>query len=236
MGYVWFLYCFLLATTYFNNKLVILYCMKKSNLFLFGIILLSFIISFLAYPNMPDSMVSHWGIDNVPNGFMPKLFGLFLMPVLSVFIVGLFFLIPKIDPKKRNIKKFRKQYDLFIFVFVFFMLYIHLLVIFWNFGAVFSMIQFLSPAFAVLFYYLGILMSKAEQNWFIGIRTPWTLSSKEVWRKTHDKASTLFKIIGVLSFLGVLLPGLALFLLLVPVLFSVVFLFVYSFFEFKKLK
>ncbi|MBR9679199.1 MAG: DUF1648 domain-containing protein [Nanoarchaeota archaeon] len=208
--------------------------MKKINLLLMSVISLSVMVSVLVYPNMPDSMVSHWSIGGVPNGFMPKIAGLFLMPVISVFITGLFLLIPKIDPKKKNIKKFRKQYDLFIFIIIFFMLYIHLLVILWNLGAVFSIIQFLSPAFAVLFYYIGILFSKAKQNWFIGIRTPWTLSSKRVWDKTHRKGSFLFKVVGVLSIFGVFFSDFALFFLLVPVLFSVVFLFIYSYFEFKR--
>ena len=138
-----------------------------NNIVLFGVVLFSFVVSFIVYPFMPDVMVSHWGLGGVPNGFLPKLVGLFLMPFVSVLIVGLFFLIPRIDPKKRNIVKFRREYDFFVFVLVFFLFYIHFLVILWNLGACFSMVQLLSPALAVLFYYIGVLFGqkKEEKRW-----------------------------------------------------------------------
>lgn len=98
------------------------------------------------------------------------------------------------------------------------------------------MIQVLSPAFAVLFYYAGILMSHAKQNWFVGIRTPWTMSNELVWNKTHKIGGKLFKLTGLISLLSLILPDLSIFFILVPILFTTVFVFVYSYIEYQKLK
>jgi uncharacterized membrane protein len=115
-----------------------------------------------------------------------------------------------------------------------FMFYLNLLVIFWNLGAQFSMNRFLPPAFAILFFFAGVLIENSKRNWFIGIRTPWTLSSDFVWDKTHKVGGKLFKASALISLLGVIFPDYAMWLLLVPVIFSSVYVFVYSYVEFKK--
>ena len=92
----------------------------------------------------------------------------------------------------------------------------------------------LSPAFAILFYYCGVLIEHSKRNWFIGIRTPWTMSSEKVWDKTHARGGKLFKIAGFIALLGIILPEQAIFLFLGAVLVFVAYLFVYSYVEYKK--
>jgi len=94
--------------------------------------------------------------------------------------------------------------------------------------------QALSPAFAILLYYSGTLTEKAKQNWFVGIRTPWTLSSEKVWQKTHKIGGKLFKICGIIALLGFFFPDLAFLFILVPLLSVCVYTIVYSYFEYKK--
>ena len=96
------------------------------------------------------------------------------------------------------------------------------------------MSQALSPAFGMLFYYLGILTQNAKRNWFIGIRTPWTLSSDVVWDKTHRIGGKLFKAAGIIALLGALIPQYAIFFILVPVISIVAFSFVYSYVEYSR--
>ena len=109
--------------------------------------------------------------------------------------------IPKIDPLKENIAKFRPYFDLFILLLFGFLFYLYLLTIAWNLGYRFNIIQLMAPAFGLLIYYAGVLIENSKQNWFIGIRTPWTLSSEKVWNKTNRQAGKLFKAAGVLSLL-----------------------------------
>jgi len=185
---------------------------------------------------MPERMASHWNSQGEVDGYLSKFWGLFLMPIVSLAIFLLFLLIPRIDPLKKNIEKFRKYFDWFIVLIIIFLLYIYSLTIFWNLGYRFDMGQMMMPALGILFIYIGTLLKQAKRNWFIGIRTPWTLSSDAVWDKTHQLGSKLFKLAGIIALLGIFIPNYALWLVLVPVIAFSLYLMIYSYFEYKKVK
>lgn len=199
------------------------------------IILLSFAIGIYLYPQMPEKMASHWNIKGEVDNYISKFWGLFLMPFISLGLFLLFILIPRIDPLKANIEKFRKHFDAFVVLVILFLFYLYLLTIFWNFGVRFKMSQFLAPAFGILFYYCGILIENAKRNWFVGIRTPWTLSNEKVWEKTHKIGGKLFKIVGIITVLGVFFPNYTFFFVLIPVILVAVYTIIYSYFEYKKI-
>lgn len=200
-----------------------------------GLIAISFLFGIYFYNQMPDEMASHWDFQGNVNGYMPKAFGLFLMPVISLGMLLLFIYIPKIDPLKQNIRKFRKYYDGFILVLIAFLFYLDVLFIVWNLGFMFNLAQMLAPAFGILIYYIGILTENAERNWFIGIRTPWTLSDDRVWKSTHKIGGKLLKASGIISFFGVLLPKYGILFVLAPVIAVVVYAFFYSYFKYQKI-
>jgi uncharacterized membrane protein len=143
-------------------------------------------------------------------------------------------LIPRIDPLKSNIQQFRKHYDGFVVLIMVFLFYLYLLTIFWNSGFRFNIITFLSPALAILLYYSGILIENVKRNWFIGIRTPWTLSSDRVWERTHKIGGKLFKIAGIVALAAVFYETAAIFFILVPVIIVSIFTVVYSYIEYQK--
>jgi len=207
--------------------------MKKINILTLAIIIISFAIAFYFYPKMPDTVASHWNERGEVNGYMSKFWGLFLMPIISVIMFLFFLLIPKIDPLKENIDKFRKYFDNFILLIILFLFYIYLLTIFWNLDKRFDMGSFIVPPIGILFYYAGILVENAKRNWFIGIRTPWTLSSDNVWDKTHKLGGKLFKIGGIITVFGVFFPKYS-FYFIFPIFFVSIYLFIYSYLEHKK--
>jgi len=208
--------------------------LSKGRAIIAGILILTFAAAIVAYPYLPDRLASHWDASGEVNGYLPKIWALFIVPVISAALTPLFLLIPRIDPLRENIAKFMDAYEQFVIVILAFLLYVSLLTIFWNMGIRFSITQLLSPAFGALFYACGILISKAKRNWFIGIRTPWTLSSDRVWDKTHAIGGKLFRIAGILALIGIVLPGIAFILLLGPILLITVYLVVYSYLEFRK--
>jgi uncharacterized membrane protein len=185
---------------------------------------------------MPERMASHWNERGQVDDYMTKFWGLFLMPFISIGLFLLFILIPKIDPLKTNIEKFKKYYDTFIMSIILFLFYIYLLTILWNVGIKFDMVQFLTPALGILFYYCGVLIQNTKRNWFIGIRTPWTLSSERVWEKTHSIGGKLFKIAGIIAFLGILFRNYSLFFVLVPIILVAIYTVIYSYLEYQKEK
>jgi uncharacterized membrane protein len=200
------------------------------------IIVISFIIGIYFYPLMPEKMASHWNFQGQADGYASKEFGLFFFPVFLLAMVLILLFVPKIDPLKNNIEKFKDSYERFIALFSIFFVYIYCLTILWNIGISFNMNVLLMPALALLFYYMGVLLKQAKRNYFIGIRTPWTLSSDVVWDKTHDLGEKLFKLIGLFTLVSVFFPKYAFVFILIPIIIFPIYLVVYSYYEFKKQK
>jgi len=209
--------------------------LRKSEIISLLIIMISFIIGISFYSLLPDKVASHWNAKGEVDGYMSKFGGLFLMPVISLVLLLLFIIIPKIDPLKHNIEKFRKYFNGFIVLMMLFLFYLYILTILWNIGVRFNFVHLLVPIFSIFFYYCGILIQKAQRNWFIGIRTPWTLSNEQVWNKTHKIGGKLFKIAGIISLIGILLPEYALFFVICPVIIASLFPVIYSYFAYQKL-
>jgi uncharacterized membrane protein len=208
--------------------------MRKAELVILCIALLSIIIGIVAYPGMPAEMASHWGTHGEVNGYMSRFWGVFLLPIISVGMFILFMLLVRVDPLKQNLAEFRRHYDGFLLSIMLFLFYLYVLTLMWNIGVRFNMVQLLAPAFAVLFFYCGIVMDNAKRNWFLGIRTPWTMSSEYVWNKTHKLGAVLFKLCGILSLLGVLFWKYAIWFIIVPVIMVAIFTFFYSYYAYKK--
>ncbi len=185
----------------------------------------------LLWNRLPDQMASHWNINDEVDGYMSKFWGMFMMPLITLGMFALFLVIPAIDPLKANIAKFREAFNLFIVLIVAFMLYIHGLTLAWSLGYTnFRMSTSMLPAMGLLFIFIGYMLRKAKRNFFIGIRTPWTLSSDTVWDKTHQLGSILFIAAGALALVGSIIGGFTAFLLIfIPLIGSTIFLVVYSY-------
>ena len=151
-------------------------------------------------------------------------------------LVVLLTVVPSIDPLKANIAQFRRYYDRFILVFALFMLLVHLQVILWNLGIQISPNLVLPIGIALLFFYLGAMMRHVKRNFFIGIRTPWTLSSDAVWEKTHQLGGRLFQAAGVLALLGAFFPSFAWLFVLAPAIVAALASMVYSYVVYRQLE
>jgi len=194
-----------------------------------------FILAGAFYPFMPELMTSHWNAKGEADGMMSRFWGLFLFPLVSLGITVLLLAIPKIDPLKANIQKFKSYYYGFIISFLVYFLYIYILTLVWNLGWKFNFSQMIIPAVGILMFIVGVLTSKAKRNFFIGIRTPWTLSSDEVWNRTHRLGGIMFKIAGIVILLLSFVSEIAIYVLLGLALGITVWLIVYSYILFRRL-
>jgi len=200
------------------------------------LILLAFAESFWAYSRLPEKVATHWDAAGQVNGYMGRFGGAFFLPLLLLGLFIVFLIIPAIDPKKQNISKFRNSYELFIAIFVVFLTYVHSLSLAYNLGFEFNLTRAMIPALGILFFSIGFIIEKAKPNWFIGIRTPWTLSNETVWEKTHRLGGFLYKISGVITLLGILLPpATSFFFVIGPIILSSICLLIYSYLEYKKI-
>jgi len=207
---------------------------RKGEIIIVGIALLSFAIGVYYYPQMPEQMASHWNAKGLVDDYLPRFWGLFLIPITLVGLALLFMAIPRIDPLRENIEKFRKYYDGFVILFMMFMVFVYFQTILWSIGIEISPNAFLPIAAGLLFVGAGILVENTRRNWFVGIRTPWTLSSDEVWDKTHRMGGNLFKIAGVIAIVGILFQSYAVYFVLIPALLVAVYTVVYSYLEYRK--
>ena len=205
--------------------------MRKAEWIVLAIVIISFILGFMLYDRMPAQMAAHWNVSGEVDGFMSRFWGLFFGPIILAGLFLLFLAIPRTDPLKHNIEFFRTHFDRFMILLLVFLLYLYLLTIAWNLGRRFVMIRFLAPGFAILFFFCGVLLERTKRNMFIGIRTPWTLTSDRVWDKTHRLGGTLFKIAGVLSLGGIVLSSHAIWFVLAPVLLAALAVTAYSYRE-----
>jgi uncharacterized membrane protein len=195
------------------------------------LIAVTIIAGIALWNQLPDQMASHWNANDQVDGTISKFWGVFMMPLVTLGMMVLFLVIPGIDPLKANIAQFRETFNVFIVLIITFMLYVHGLTLAWSLGYTdFKMSSAMLPFMGVLFIAIGSLLRKAKRNFFIGIRTPWTLSSDTVWNKTHQLGATLFMASGALAIIGGFFGGIiAFWFLFVPLMGSALFLVVYSY-------
>lgn len=203
---------------------------------LVAICIISIAVGIFFYPRMPEMVVSHWGADGVPNGFMNAFWGSFIMPAVIAFMVLLLIFIPRADPLSKNIDTFKISFLNFSIILVLFMFILQIFTILWNLNFKINIAYVIIPAFAVLFYFMGIMLGKAKQNMTIGIRTPWTLKSKTVWDETHRRTGALVKLVSVIFLLGLVFPKQAFIILLVPLFAVFLYSFIYSYVLYEKEK
>lgn len=210
---------------------------KTTHIILIGLTLGIFGVGVYFYPQLPEQMASHWNTAGQADGYMDKFWGIFFIPALMSAFYALFMMIPQIDPLKNNFKDFEREYNLFWIAMTLFFTWIFGLQILWNLGVEFDFSIAIIIALGLLWFFVGSTIQNAKQNWFFGIRTPWTLSSPKVWKKTHLLGGKLFKIASLITLLSVFLPNsLMVFGVITPILLTSVFLLLYSYSEHKKLK
>ena len=175
--------------------------MKKINIFLFVLSILSLIGQFLLLPQMPDTVPIHWNTAGEVNGFGSKYITLVLAAVPLILFL-LFFLLPRIDPRKASYEKHQKAYDIFrVFVILLFIAFVWV-----SNGAIMgwpvSINRVVPIGIGILLLVIGNYMPQIRSNYTFGIKTPWALESPYVWKKTHAAGGVLFCIYGVLMILS----------------------------------
>ncbi len=199
-------------------------------------IALSFGLSLALRGYFPEQMASHWNAAGQVDGYSSQFIGLYLMPFIQLGVFALLLGIPYLDPLRKNIAEFRPSYNIFIVAFLGFMTYLHILTLIWNLGNPINMTLWLTPAFAALFFLAGVMISKAKQNYMIGIRTPWTLANTTVWEDTHRVGGVVFKVCALISLVGMLFPAVSFFFMVGPILLGSLGLVIYSYLRFVQLE
>lgn len=169
-----------------------------------GVFVLTLLMAVYAWVVLPANaqVPIHWNAAGEIDGYASKTVGLLLVPLLTLFLGGLFAVIPRIDPRGDNILRSWEAYRIIWIGMLVLMLGIQAITVLAAFGREINA-GFLIPAgVGVLFVFLGNAMGKIRPNFMFGVRTPWTLASELSWNKTHRLAGWLFVALGLFMIAG----------------------------------
>ncbi len=176
----------------------------KKEIFPLSLILLSFVVSIYFYLNFPQSVPIHWGINGEVDGWGSPAVAAFLTPAITVVSYVILLCVPFIDPKKERYTEFEKSYHVIKNALVIFVTILHFLMGAYALGYNIPMGRAILVLVGVLFMVIGNYMGKIKSNWMMGVRTPCTLSSEDVWNKTNLLGGKLFVIGGLIFVLNAL--------------------------------
>lgn len=153
------------------------------------------------YPQLPDPVPTHWNAAGEVDGWTGKPWGVYLFPVITLGLVMLLMVLPVISPRGFRLDSARRVYDIVIFALAAFMAVIE----FYSFRSAIHGAESLTRAVPMmvgfLFIVLGNYLGKFPKNFFVGIRTPWTLASDVVWNRTHRLGGYVFMLAGLVILL-----------------------------------
>ncbi|GAB1766339.1 SdpI family protein [Priestia megaterium] len=178
----------------------------KKHVFPLGITLLTLVAWLIALPHLPATMPIHWGANGEADGFATKINAMILTVGIMVLIYFVIAFVPRIDPRKENYKYFSKTYNILLNAVLLLFFFVNMSTILQGLGYNVPM-SYIAPIMAgLVFIIIGNYLQRVRSNYFMGIRTPWTLSNENVWKKTHRLSGKLFFIGGLLILISAFLP------------------------------
>jgi len=162
-----------------------------------GLAAAAFALSGALYRRLPDVMPTHWDIHGAVDGTTPKPWGPFVMPLVMAGVLLVFAVLPRISPRGYSIERFRTVFAVIRTALLGFLFVMNAVVLLAGLGVSFRMERVVQAGMGVLFMVLGNYLGKVTKNFFVGIRTPWTLASDEVWLRTHRVGGMLFVAAGL---------------------------------------
>jgi uncharacterized membrane protein len=194
-------------------------------------------LSLWAYPQLPSQVVSHWGFNGEANGWSSREFHVIFFPALLIAMYALFGVLPKFDPNKERYQEFSSAYLAIRNLILSVLFIIFTAATFYNLGYAINISVIVSSTIGLLMIGLGSYFKELKRNWFMGIRTPWTLSSENVWNKTHLLGGRLFMLWGLGLVLTPLFPPIFAFpIIFFGIIIIVAWVFIYSYILFRKEK
>lgn len=182
-----------------------------------GIVGAMALFSAAVYGRLPERMATHWNLAGEPDGWSGRA-GAWLLPAVALGTWALLMALPRVDPRGDNYARFRDTYLLVVNLTLLLLGVLHVATLGSALGWPVEVDRVVNAVLGVLFVAMGNVLPRVRPNWFLGIRTPWTLESDRVWRETHRLGGRVFVAGGCLLLLLALLPGAAAAWLLLPVL------------------
>jgi len=208
----------------------------KKEWYMLIILLSPFVASLILWNDMPDIVPIHFNAAGEADDYGPKWINAFLLPSIAVATYFFLILIPKLDPKNK-IESAQKPIAAIRIVVSIFLIGIYSLVMMETFDMEADIGQLVFVTVGILIMVTGNYMNSIKPNYFIGIRTPWSLEHPEIWKKTHRFGSKLWIIGGLFMAISTFISGLAgsMYVVIGAIIILAVIPLIYSFVIYKKL-
>ncbi|MGI6678724.1 MAG: SdpI family protein [Dehalobacterium sp.] len=203
---------------------------------LFLLIALSFALGLYVYPMLPDQVPSHWNFSGEVDGYSSPFWGAFGIPLMILGFNILFYVLPMIDPKRKNYEKFTRSYSILKYTLIIFFFLLYIATIGFSLGYPININRLVPMSLAILFIILGNYISTVRHNYFVGFKTPWTLANEKVWIRTHRIGGKLWVFSGLIGLIAqIFFPVWGSITTLVLIIGSAIFTTVYSWWYYQKI-
>ena len=165
------------------------------------------LFSIAVYSRLPDEIPIHWGLSGAPDRYGSRFEGAFLLPLIMTVLFAVMQWYPRRDPRAVNIEKFRTAYDTIVAATIALLAIIHGVALGIALGWRINATTVGLASFGVLLVLIGNLLPLARSNFIFGIRTPWTLSSEQVWTRSHRVGGYSMVVAGLLTIVGAFVGG-----------------------------
>ena len=165
-----------------------------------------FMLAAVTWRHAPNQIPIHWNAAGDVDDYGGKFEGLLLQPIVAAGMYFAMIVVPRFDPGRANCANFSTAYDTIRVSVIALQAAVYFLILLAIHGSSVNIGVIVPISVGVVMIAIGNVMPKLRPNWFVGIRTPWTLSSKTAWDRTHRLGGWLFVAAGLLMMLGVLLP------------------------------
>jgi uncharacterized membrane protein len=196
----------------------------------FALVAACLLVTAIMFPHLPSRIPTHWNAHGQVNGYSAKWTLFLISPGLMLGVMGLFAVLPGLSPRHFEVDPFRSTSLYIMVVMVAFQAYLQILILWSGVTGRMNIHKAIMGGICLLLALLGNVMGKVRRNFFIGIRTPWTLADERVWNATHRmgaKVMVLGGLAGLILALAGARPGLCIVAVLaaalVPAIYSLVY-------------
>lgn len=202
----------------------------KADTVALGMIAAMFVLAAVAWTGVPDGIPVHWNWSGQPDRFGGRLEGLLGLPLAAIVVYVLLILLPRIDPRRKHYDDFQHPFAIMRTVVVGVFLGLQILTLLWVRDPAGPSAGLFAAEAGIALVIIGNYLPKIKSNWFVGVRTPWTLSSEVSWHLTHRLAGRLFVTAGALDVVIALVqPAIAPLVMIATLIIAAVISVVYSY-------
>lgn len=166
-------------------------------LVMLGLVAASALTAASMYAQLPDPTPTHWNLRGEVDRYGPRWELAFGVPVVGLLLIGMLVVLPLLGPFRSNLQQFRLIYARISVAIVACIVVIHVVLLLKAAGHSIRIGSTLCVALGALLAVLGNWMGKIRRNFWIGIRTPWTLASEAVWERVHRVGGKLMVVLGI---------------------------------------